>query len=85
MQVLGEIPTQGEITVPEELLVEDKGQVLVLNTLQIALLQLPIVARDLRVEGDALRQVVQSEGLGEVEPLRLTLEVLEGLPCLIDR
>ena len=44
VQVLGEVPTQGEVTIPEELLVEDQGQVLVLDTLQIALLQFTIVA-----------------------------------------
>ena len=38
MQVLGEIPSQREITIPQELLREGKRQVLILQTLQIALL-----------------------------------------------
>ena len=85
VQILGKVPTEGEVTVPEELLVEGQGQALVLHILQIALLQFVVTARDLRVEGDALGQIVQSDGLGEVEPLRLALDFLEGLPGLIDR
>ena len=85
MQVGREVPAQGEVTVPEELLVKPQWQVLVLQTLEVALLHLVVVAADLGIEANTLRQVVQSECLGEGEPLRLTLQALEGLPGLIDR
>ena len=83
MQVLGKVPSQGEITVPQELLGECKWQVLILQTLQVALLQFVVVTRHLGIERDALGQVVQTYRLGEVEPLRLTLEFLKRLPGLI--
>ena len=47
VQILGKVPTEGEVAVPEELLVEGQGQALVLHILQIALLQLVVRARDL--------------------------------------
>ena len=84
VQVLGEVPAQGEVTVPEELLVPAQGHVLVLCTLKVALLHLVVVSADLGVEADVLRQVIESESLGEGEPLRLALEALEGFPGLID-
>ena len=84
MQVLGEVPAQGEVTVPEELLVPAQGHILVLGTLEVALLHLVVVTADLGVEADVLRQVIESECLGEGEPFRLALEALEGFPGLID-
>ena len=85
VQVLGEVPAEREITVPEELLVEGQRQSLVISTLQVALLQFIVATGNLRVEGDVLRQIVQSECFGEVEPFRLTFQALEGLPGLIRR
>ena len=84
MQVLGEVPAQGEVTVPEELLAEAQGHVLVFYALKVALLKLIVFTRDLCVETDALWQVVQSDGLRQCEPLRLTVEALEGFPGLVD-
>ena len=83
-QVLGEIPAQSEVAVPEELLIEVERHLLSLQVLKVALLLFVVVTDDFRVEADALRQIVQSEGLGEVEPLRLTLEFAERLPRLVD-
>ena len=84
MEVTREVPAQGEITVPEELLVEHQLQVLVLQTLKVAFLQFVIAAGHLGIKRNALRQVIDTDGLGEVQPLRLTLQVLERLPGLID-
>ena len=69
VQVLGEVPAQREVAVPEELLVEGQRQLLSAEVFEVALLQFEIGTRDLRVETDALRQIIQSERLGEVEPL----------------
>ena len=84
VQVLRQVPTELEVTVPQHLTVEVDGQVRVLRILQVTLLQFIIGTRHLGVEGDGLRQVVQSQGLGEVQPLRLTLDLLEGFPRLVD-
>ena len=54
MQVLGKVPSQGEITVPQELLGECKWQVLIFQTLQVAFLQFVVVTRHLGIERDAL-------------------------------
>ena len=84
VQVLRQVPAQLEVAVPEELLVERQRQVGRLGVLEVALLQFAVVARQLAVEGDGLRQVVQSEGFGEAEPLRLALQLAERLPRLVD-
>ena len=84
MQVTGEVPAQGEVTVPEELLIEHEFEVLVLQALKVALLQFIIGSAHLGIEGDVLRQVVDADGLGEVQPLRLAFEFLERLPGLVD-
>ena len=83
MQVLGEVPPEGEVTVPKELLGEDERQPLTLQVIQVALLEFTVVARHLTVEGNALWQIVEAQRLGEVEPLRLSLESFEGLPRFI--
>ena len=85
VQILRQVPAYGEVPIPQELLAEGQRQVGVLGVLQVALLQLVVVAQYLGVERDVLRQVVESQGFGEIEPLRLTLHLLEGLPCLVDR
>ena len=84
VQVLGQVPAQLEVAVPEELFVELQRQVGVLGVLKVALLQFKIVAAQFRVEGDGLRQVVEAEGLGEVKPLGLALHLSERFPGLID-
>ena len=83
VQVLCEVPAQLELTVEEELLIELQRQVGVDGVLQVALLTFRVVTAQLPTEGNALRQIVQSERLGEVGPLRLALQVLERFPCLI--
>ena len=85
VQVLGDVPTQLEVAVEKELLVELQRQVGILSVLQVALLMLRIVAGQLAAKGNGLRQIVEADGLGEVEPLRLALQVLEGFPRLVDR
>ena len=84
VQVLGEVPAEREITVPEELLVEGQRQSLVISTLQVALLQFIVATGDLRVEGDVLRQIVQSECFREVEPFDLPFSRLKGSQVLYD-
>ncbi len=84
VEVTREVPAQGEVAVPEELLVEHQLQVLVLQTLKVAFLQFVIAAGHLGIKRNALRQVIDTDGLGEVQPLRLTLQILERLPGLID-
>ena len=83
VQVLREVPAQGEVTVPEELRVEGKRQTVVVEILHVTLLQFVVTAGDLGIEGDALRQVVQSEGPVEVLPLLVAFHLLERLPRLI--
>ena len=85
VQVLREVPAQGEVTVPEELRVEGKRQTVVVEILHVTLLQFVVTAGDLGVKGDALRQVVQSEGPVEVLPLLVAFHLLERLPRLIHR
>ena len=84
VEVTREVPPQGEVAVPKELLVEHQFEILVLKALKVAFLQFVVATAHLGIERDALRQVVDTDGLGEVQPLRLALEVLEGLPGLID-
>ena len=91
VQVLGQIPVDGELTVPEELFTEGERQLGVYSGssthqgFHIALLQLVVVARHLGIEGYVLRQPVQSETFQYVEPLALVLQSLEWFPCLINR
>ena len=58
VQVLGQVPAQGELTVPEELVAHGKRQLRIERTLHIAFLQLIGLMRHLRIEGDVLRQPV---------------------------
>ena len=83
VQILGEVPPEGEVTVPKELFGEDERQPLTLQVIQVTLLEFTVVARHLTVEGNALWQIVEAQRLGEVEPLRLSLEPFEGLPRFI--
>ena len=84
VQRLGDIPAQREVAVPEYLRVECRRHLRAVEVFHVALLQLVVVAYNLRVEGDVLRQIVQPEGLGQRHPLRLALRLLERLPRLID-
>ena len=86
VQVLGEVPAQGEVPVPEELLVELHRQRVGGEVFHVALLQLIVVAGEVGIERHVLRQVVESEALGNLPPLRFRLdEFLERLPCLVHR
>ena len=85
VEVLGEIPAYGEFPVPEELLAECQRQLTVLQTLHIPLLQLIIVSEHLGVEGDVLRQPVQTEALQYVIPFAAALDFLERFECLVYR
>ena len=87
VEVLREVPAQREIAVPQELLAEGQRQSASAATahrdgLHVALLQLVVVAEDVGVEGDALRQPVESESLEDVVVFRLALDVLERLERL---
>ena len=84
VEVLGEVPAQREVTVPQELRVEGDRQRRTAEVVHVALLQFVVAARHLGVERDVLRQPVESEGLGQRHPLRLRLRLLEGFPRLVD-
>ena len=58
VQVLGQIPAQRELAVPEELVAHGERQLRIERTLHIAFLQLISLVRHLRIEGDVLRQPV---------------------------
>ena len=58
MQILRKVPTQIELTVPQELRRKRERQVLILSSLHVALLQFVVVARYLGVEANVLRQPV---------------------------
>ena len=86
VEVLGQIPSYRELTVPQELLAERKRQLVALGAFHIALLQLIIVAHHLRIESDVLRQPVKSEILNQVVPFALALNhLLERFEGFIDR
>ena len=58
VQVLGQIPAQRELAVPEELVAHGERQLRIERTLHIAFLQLIGLVRHLRIEGYVLRQPV---------------------------
>ena len=58
VQVLGQIPAQRELAVPEELVAHGERQLRIERTLHITFLQLIGLVRHLRIEGDVLRQPV---------------------------
>ena len=58
VQVLGQIPAQRELAVPEELVAHGERQLRIERTLHIAFLQLIGLVRHLRIEGNVLRQPV---------------------------
>ena len=85
MQILRKVPTQIELTVPQELRRKCQRQVLILSSLHIALLQFVVVARYLGVEAHVLRQPVESESAWQVEPLRFRLDLLERFERFVHR
>ena len=90
VQVLGQVPTQGELSIPKELLAEGKWQVRFYTCrtthrrLHVSFLQLIVVASHLGIERHVLWQPVQPESFQNVEPLALVLQSLEWFPSLID-
>ena len=58
VQILRKVPTQIELTVPQELRRKRERQVLILSSLHVALLQFVVVARYLGIEAYVLRQPV---------------------------
>ena len=76
------IPPQLELSVPEEALAEVYGQCVgALQIVQITFLQLVVIACEVGVERDALWGKGQILVFHNLQPLALSLEVLEGLPC----
>ena len=69
VEVLGEVPAYGEVTVPQNLRTEGDGQRRTAEVVHVALLQLVVGAHQLRVKRNILWQPVQSEGLGQRHPL----------------
>ena len=78
---LEDVPSDGEVAVPEELLREGDWQFRA--CIDVTQLLFVIVAHDVGVEREALRQVVEVLSLDDVEPFRLALHLLERLPCLV--
>ena len=85
VQVAGEVPSQREATVPEELRVEGDGQARSSQVLHVTLLQLVVDARHLRIERDVLRQPVDAKRLRQRHPLRLALRLGKRFPRLVYR
>ena len=85
VQVLGQVPAHGELSVPEELVAIGKRQLRIECTLHIALLQFVGLVCHLCIECHVLRQPVQAELLQNIEPLALVLDLLERLPRFIHR
>ena len=85
VQVAGDVPAQGELAVPEELLVEGQGELCAVDAFHVAFLQFAVNARHFGVERNVLRQVVQPETLQDVKPFALLLgqQLLERLEGLI--
>ena len=84
VKVAGKVPAQGEATIPQELRIEDDRKLGTTKVGHVTLLRLIIEAHQFRIEGNALRQPVQSQRLGEVHPFRLALGLLKRFPCFID-
>lgn len=83
VQILGQVPANLELSVPEELLAEGERQLVVLGRLHVALLQLVVVARNLGVEAHALRQPVEAEALQNIPVFGFRLDLLERLEGLV--
>ena len=75
------IPSDGEVTVPKELLGEGDRQLR--TSVDVALLQFVVSAHEVRVEREALRQIVEVLRLDDVEPFRLSFHLLERFQSLV--
>ena len=84
-QILCEVPSQWEVTVPKELLTECQRKVRVFHTLHIPFLQFIVVAQYLCIESNILWKIVKSQCLWEIKPFALSLKFLKRFPCLIHR
>ena len=83
VQCLGEIPSEVELSVPEERGCPADGDGRRrLEVLHVALLDFVVGADDVGVEGEALRREVEVLCLQQIQPLGLRLDVLEWFPCL---
>ena len=83
MEGLEDIPPQLETTIPEEILTEGSGHSRVVSeVIHISLLNLIVVAVEIRVEGDALGAEREILLANEIKPLTLRLQVLEGFPSI---
>ena len=60
VEVLCKVPSEGELTVPQELFAEGERQFGIHTVLHIALLKLVIGASHVGIERDVLRQIVQA-------------------------
>ena len=86
MQVFGEVPSDGEVSVPEELLAECQWQLRSLKVFHVTVLQLIIDALYVRVESDVLWHGVECEFFSDIEIFRLRLDdFFEWFPRLVDR
>ena len=85
VQVLGEVPAQGEVAVPQERLGPRDRQLGSAEIVHVAFLEFVVAASYLGIECNILWQVVDAESLGECHPFRFRLRVLEGLPGLVNR
>ena len=85
MKVFGQIPFQAEITVPQEFFGEgERERRWVFQILDVPFLVLVIVAQDVRVEADVLRQVVKVLVADDVPPFALAFNhLLERLERLV--
>ena len=84
VEVAGEVPAQGEATIPQELGIEGNRQSGASEFGHVTFLQFVIETGYLGIEGHTLRQPVQGEGLGKIHPFRLALRLLERFPRLIN-
>ena len=85
VDVLGEVPTQIELSVPQELRREGERELRIFHAFHVALLQFIVVSRDLRAESHVLRQPVETETLGYIKPFATALYLTERLKRFIDR
>ena len=83
MHGFGQIPSQTEVSVPQEVARPCERQGGVFQILHVAFLQLIVVAHQVCVESDVLRNVTQREVFENAEPFALALDGLfewfEGL------
>ena len=84
VQVLGEVPAQREVAVPEEGRAPRGRYLRATEVVHVALLQFVVRTPQFGIERQVLGQVVDTKGLGQLHPFRLRLRLLERFPRLID-